>query len=50
VVYLSAMDTKLLNDIGMDAGTLTDLAKEPSSADTTHVLTLLGSSDRRKRS
>jgi hypothetical protein len=44
------MDTKLLNDIGMDIGTLADLAKEPSSVDTTHVLTLLGSSDRRKRS
>ncbi len=50
VVYLSAMDTKLLNDIGMDIGTLTDLASEPSSGEVTNVVTLPKSSNRRKRS
>ncbi len=50
VVYLSAMDTKLLNDIGMDIGTLTDLANEPSSIDATNVVALPRSSKWRKRS
>jgi hypothetical protein len=50
VVYLSAMDTKLLNDIGMDIGTLADLASEPASVDAANVVKLAQSSDRRKRS
>jgi hypothetical protein len=49
VVYLCTMDSKLLNDIGMDIGTLADLAKGPS-VDAANVLPLPRSSDRRKRS
>jgi hypothetical protein len=50
VVYLSAMDTKLLNDIGMDIGTLADLANEHSSVDTANVVTLSQAPNRRNRS
>jgi hypothetical protein len=51
VVYLSAMDSKLLNDIGMDATTLADLAKEPpTSLETADIGALPQSSRRRIRS
>jgi uncharacterized protein YjiS (DUF1127 family) len=50
VVYLSAMDTKLLNDIGMDVGTLANLAGKPSTAETAKIVPLPRSSDRRTRS
>jgi hypothetical protein len=50
VVYLSTMDSKLLNDIGMDIGTLADLAEEPTSVNAANIVTLPRSSDRRKRS
>jgi uncharacterized protein YjiS (DUF1127 family) len=50
VVYLSAMDSKLLNDIGVDIGTLADFPGEPSSVDTANIVTLPLSSDRRNPS
>jgi hypothetical protein len=50
VVYLSAMDSKLLNDIGMDAAALADLAKQRSSEETTHIVPLPQSSRRCRRS
>jgi hypothetical protein len=50
VVYLNAMDSKLLNDIGMDIGTLTDRASEPSSEEATNIVTLPKPSTRRQRS
>jgi hypothetical protein len=50
VVYLSAMDSKLLNDIGMDAATLADLTKEPAPANTANIVVLPRPSDRRERS
>ena len=50
VVYLSAMDSKLLNDIGMDASTLADLAKDPASVTSAEIVTLPLTLERRKRS
>jgi hypothetical protein len=51
VVCLSAMDSKLLNDIGMDIGTLGDLANENAANDAANtIVTLPQRSNRRKRS
>lgn len=50
VACLSTMDTKLLNDIGMDIGTLSDLANEPSPQNTTNIVTLPQRPEWRKRS
>jgi hypothetical protein len=50
VVYLSAMDTKLLNDIGMDVETLADLTSKPSTAETAKIVQLPRPSRRRTRS
>ena len=47
---LSAMDAKLLNDIGMDIGKLGDLADEPSPANTVTAFPPPQHPSRQKRS